>query len=247
MSIVRLTIDNMYFINSAERSAHPWKNGEIIFITPRWGFSFVTAANEVWGKVMFLHLCVILFTGEEGVCPTPHRQTLLGIPPNADSPGLGRPLDRPPRVGQTLQVGQTPLDADPLGLGRTLQVRQTPQMQFRPGLERLPWMQTPLGWAHPLDADPPQDWADPLDAVPPGLGRPPRCRAPWVGQTLVGLGRTPPQMQTTPRLDRSPRIGQTLWMQFPQGWADPPDAEPPGLGRPSWGWAEPPRCRPLPG
>ena len=28
-------------------------------------------ANEVWGKVMFLHLCVILFTGgsaSEGVC-----------------------------------------------------------------------------------------------------------------------------------------------------------------------------------
>ena len=33
---------------------------------------FLPPANEVWGKVMFLHLCVILFTGggciQEGVC-----------------------------------------------------------------------------------------------------------------------------------------------------------------------------------
>ena len=28
-------------------------------------------ANEVRGKVMFLHLCVILFTGVRGVCPIP--------------------------------------------------------------------------------------------------------------------------------------------------------------------------------
>ena len=58
-------------------------------------------ANEVWGKVMFLHLCVILCTGEEGVYPTP--------------PGC-----RPPRVRQIPQgwadppgVGQTPGWADP--------------------------------------------------------------------------------------------------------------------------------------
>ena len=29
---------------------------------------FVTAANEVWGKVMFLQLSVILFTGLGGGC-----------------------------------------------------------------------------------------------------------------------------------------------------------------------------------
>ena len=30
-------------------------------------FSLLPPANEVWGKVMSLHLCVILYTG--GVCP----------------------------------------------------------------------------------------------------------------------------------------------------------------------------------
>ena len=30
-------------------------------------------ANEVWGKVMFLHLCVILFT--EGLCPSMHHRS----------------------------------------------------------------------------------------------------------------------------------------------------------------------------
>ena len=30
------------------------------------GVIFLPPANKVWGKVMFLHLCVILFT--EGVC-----------------------------------------------------------------------------------------------------------------------------------------------------------------------------------
>ena len=56
-------------------------------------------ANEVWGKVMFLHLCVILFTGG-GVCPTPS-----GCRP----PGLGRPhqgwANSPPPYGQ--QAGGT--------------------------------------------------------------------------------------------------------------------------------------------
>ena len=34
-------------------------------------FSFITPANEVWGKVMFLHLSVILFTRAKGVYPQP--------------------------------------------------------------------------------------------------------------------------------------------------------------------------------
>ena len=133
--------------------------------------------------------------GRRGVCPTPsRRQTLLGRPPNADSPGLGRPPRcRPPRVGQTLQVGQTPLDADPLGLGRTLQGWADPPDAVSPRVGKTPLDADPPGLGTPPRlCRPPQDWADPLDAVPPGLGRPPRCRAPWVGQTLVGLGRTPP-------------------------------------------------------
>ena len=33
-------------------------------------------ANEVWGKVMFLHLCVILFTGQGGgLCPSIHHKS----------------------------------------------------------------------------------------------------------------------------------------------------------------------------
>ena len=57
-------------------------------------YTCLPPANEVWGKVMFLHLCVILFTGGRGVCPTPSGC-------------------RPPRVGQTpwmqtSRVGQTP-------------------------------------------------------------------------------------------------------------------------------------------
>ena len=47
---------------------------------------------------MFLHLCVILFTGRRGVCPTP---TPIGRPGGwADPPGC-----RPPRVGQTPSPG----------------------------------------------------------------------------------------------------------------------------------------------
>ena len=36
--------------------------------------SFLPPANEVWGKAMILHLCVILFTGARGSAP-PRRQT----------------------------------------------------------------------------------------------------------------------------------------------------------------------------
>ena len=51
---------------------------------------FLPPANEVWGKVMFLHLCVILFTGgstsREVVC----------IQGQTPSSGVGRP---PPPIG----------------------------------------------------------------------------------------------------------------------------------------------------
>ena len=58
-------------------------------------------ANEVWGELIFFHLCVILFTG--GICPTP-------------------PLDADPPPG----VGQTPLYADS---PPSPKVGQTPWMQ----------------------------------------------------------------------------------------------------------------------
>ena len=50
---------------------------------------YLPPANEVWGKVMFLHLCVILFTGGEGVCSTTPRCR----------PSWGW-VDPPPRYGQ---------------------------------------------------------------------------------------------------------------------------------------------------
>ena len=37
-----------------------------------WEVSFLPPANEVWGKVMFLHLCVILFTGGRGWLTSQH-------------------------------------------------------------------------------------------------------------------------------------------------------------------------------
>ena len=93
---------------------------------------------------MFLHLCFILFTGEEGVCrpPLPHRQTWV--------------------------VGQTPLDADlpprqtpnadpPLGWADPPGCR--PPRQTR-------WMQTPLGWADPPPPDADSPWQIPWMQTP---------------------------------------------------------------------------------
>ena len=61
---------------------------------------------------MFLHLCVLLFTGGREVCLTPPRmQNPLGSPPGlGDPPGLGRPprmqtprgwADPPPPIRST--------------------------------------------------------------------------------------------------------------------------------------------------
>ena len=92
-------------------------------------------SNEVWGKVVFLHPRVILYTG-----------------------GLGSGLDADsPRVGQTpLGLGRPPPMQTPLGLGRPPQVGQTsrgcrpPRVGQTPwGWAGLPWMQTPRGWADP--------------------------------------------------------------------------------------------------
>ena len=39
----------------------------ISHLTPTYWKCLLPPANEVWGKVMFLHLCIILFTEPEGV------------------------------------------------------------------------------------------------------------------------------------------------------------------------------------
>ena len=75
---------------------------------------FLRTANEVWGKVMFLHLCVILFTGGRGsapACPS------VGTDPGgwADPPRAGSSKDADP-LGCLLldaRVGQTPLCRPP--------------------------------------------------------------------------------------------------------------------------------------
>ena len=78
------------------------------------------------------------------------------------------------------------------------------------GSAQPPWMQTPLR-----------------------LGKPPGCRPPGVGHTLLDTDPPPPGLGR-PQGCRPPGVGQT-----PQGWADADaDADPTGLGRP------PPRCRP---
>ena len=140
---------------------------------------FLPLTNEVRGKVMFLHLCVILFMGEVGL-PNP--------PPMQISHGLGRPsrCRPPPRVEPTPpdagpQGWTDPPDAYPPGVG------QTPQMQTPLGLGRPPGLGKPLGCRPP-----PEAWQTPSDADPPGLGRPPS----WM-QILPGF-RPPPDTDPPP-------------------------------------------------
>ena len=71
--------------------------------------TLIPSANEVWGKVMFLLLSVILFTGvgyvsqdamgqtlPVGRHPPPHRQTPLGRHPPMQTPTTQTPLGRHP-------------------------------------------------------------------------------------------------------------------------------------------------------
>ena len=69
-------------------------------------------ANEVWGKVMFLHLSVILFTGGGESAPlhagihSPGRDTTLGRHPLGRNP-LGQTLLLPNTRGYGEQMGGT--------------------------------------------------------------------------------------------------------------------------------------------
>ena len=72
-------------------------NGPRAFVSILWSQS-LQPANEVWGKVMFLHLCVILFTGGGvSLTETPTRQKTSWTA----IPWIETPLDR-----------DTPLDKD---------------------------------------------------------------------------------------------------------------------------------------
>ena len=110
----------------------------------------LSPANEVWGKVMFLHLCVILFTGRAGSAQPPFRQT---------PPGLGRPpwmQTHPPPDADPSRVGKTPLDADPPSVGQTPLEADPPS----PGCRPL------QGWADP---PPPRYGQQAGDAHPTGM------------------------------------------------------------------------------
>ena len=94
-------------------------------------------ANEVWDKVMFLHLCVNLFTEGGG-----RRQT-SGV------------LGRPPSPMQTPYGGQTPPDADPpLGWADPPRLQtlldRTPRPHPNPGVgQTRPRYSQQAGGTHP--------------------------------------------------------------------------------------------------
>ena len=99
-------------------------------------------ANEVWGKVIFLHLFVILFTGEV------YHQ---GDPPRKEAPPAGRPPweGGTPQQGDPLgrshpPAGRPPRKEAPLG-------RKTPPRKKAP-----PGRETPLGKRHPPAGRPPR-------------------------------------------------------------------------------------------
>ena len=89
--------------------------------------SLITGRNEVVAKVMFLHVCVILFTGgvsrqgEPSQEQTPPDQT----PPRSDIPRSTHP---PPKQTPTTRIGRTP----PQGRENPLPQEQTPQEQTPP-------------------------------------------------------------------------------------------------------------------
>ena len=65
-------------------------------------------ANEVWGKVMFLHLCVILFTGgsaSRGGLHPGGSASRAGL--HRKGRGLGRSLPKSDTTGRGQQAGGT--------------------------------------------------------------------------------------------------------------------------------------------
>ena len=98
---------------------------------------FITGRNEVVGKVIFLHLSVILFTG--GVLP----QCMLGYQP---------PLGAEPPRDQALPPSPSPWTRH----------HTTPQTRHPPPQTRHPPDQTP-----PDQAPPPRPGTTPPDQTPP--------------------------------------------------------------------------------
>ena len=100
-----------------------------------------TGRNEVVAKVMFLHVCVILFTG--GGSPGRENPPRQGEPPRA-----GR---NPPGQGGTPRAGRTPRQ------GGTPPGRENPPLAGR----TTPWQGEP-----PPQADTPPEQTPPRDQTP---------------------------------------------------------------------------------
>ena len=66
---------------------------------------FLPSANKVWGKVIFLHLFVILFTGGVGVCLSACWNTTHTPPRPAPPPGTRHPKSRQPPLGADIPPG----------------------------------------------------------------------------------------------------------------------------------------------
>ena len=133
---------------------------------------YLPPANEVWGKVIFLHLFVILFIGG-------YASVHAGIPL---PPGPGTPQDQAP-----LQDHAPPWDHAPPGTMHTPPDQAPP----RPGTPLGPC--TPPGpcappgpgtprTSHPQDQSPPQDQAPPR----PAPSTPNQCRACWEIRSTYG-------------------------------------------------------------
>ena len=89
--------------------------------------SFLLPANEVWGKVIFLHLFVILFT--EGEVPDPPGP---GTPPRNQVHPLEQTDPPGTRFTPGDQVHPLPGADTPLGPGTPPRTRNTPQDQVHP-------------------------------------------------------------------------------------------------------------------
>ena len=149
-----------------------------------------------WGKVIFLHLFVILFTGGEYLTP-PRDQ----VPPGTRyiPPGTRYPLDQ----------------VHPSGTRYTPQTRYTPRTRYTPLEQAYPpgtrYHPPPPNQVHPLDQVHPPDQVHspgpgtPLDQVhPPGPGAP---------RDQVH----PPRTRYTPHAEHAVRYGQHAGGTHPTG------------------------------
>ena len=138
-----------------------------------WGWIF-TGRNEVLAKVIFLHVCVILFTGGGSTWPgtPPGRYT-----PLAGTPGRYTPLWQVhPPTGTPRQVHPpgryTPWQVHPLAgtpPGRYTPPAGTPPGRYTPLAGTPPGRYTPLAGTPPWQVHPPGRYTPPPETADPGI------------------------------------------------------------------------------